>query len=176
VEENIDFALPKRDRVVCGPPQPRTGKEHRLSRVSTPAVGATLLLGVCLLAVAWQRPVTGTGSIHPSVEITSVPLAGTDDPAKQIVIYAKGLTAWWVQPFADHPFTKIQQDATWYSSTHPGAEYAALLVGPDFHPPPTSDLLPSEGVIASAVVRGEVGVWQRWWFPLVCLIGGALLA
>ncbi|HYA63440.1 MAG TPA: sensor histidine kinase [Candidatus Sulfotelmatobacter sp.] len=80
-----------------------------------------------------------------------------------------------MQPFADHPFTKIETDSTWSNTTHPGTEYAALLVGPDFRPPSTADVLPTEGVIASAVVRGEIGFWQKWWFPLVCLIAGALV-
>jgi len=94
---------------------------------------------------------------------------------QQIVIYAKGETKWWVQPLADHPFTKIDLYSRWSSSTHPGAEYAALLVGPDFHPPPTADALPTEGVFASAVTKGEVAFRHRWWFLPVCVIAGVAL-
>jgi hypothetical protein len=37
-----------------------------------------------------------------------------------------------------------------------GYEYAALLVGPDYHPPPTMDVLPPKGgaVVLAAVVKG----------------------
>ena len=37
-----------------------------------------------------------------------------------------------MQPLADEPFTKIQLDSTWRSSTHIGTEYAALLVDPGY--------------------------------------------
>src|ERR1700722_1352021 len=60
---------------------------------------------------------------RPVIEFTSIAVAGAGDPDKlsairgrvsgarpgqQIVLYAKGETAWWVQPFANQPFTKIQ--------------------------------------------------------------------
>jgi signal transduction histidine kinase len=82
--------------------------------------------------------------------------------------------AWYVQPFTDQPFTKIQPDATWKNSTHLGTEYAALLVEPEYRPPARADVLPTKGggVIAIAVVRGEVRLlvplfWQTWWFRLL---------
>jgi signal transduction histidine kinase len=124
----------------------------------------------------------------PAIEFTSVPLAGEDDPkqlyiikgrvmgaqpGEQIVLYAKGQSTWWVQPFADHPFTKIQGDSVWNSQTHPGIEYAALLVGPDYHPQFTADVLPTEGVLASAVSKGRLPFWEKWWFPFLCMIAGA---
>lgn len=150
---------------------------------------AILLAGMSTLLVGCGSSGIRLGSaVPPKIEFTSVPLAGADNPEKvsaiegrvvgaqagqQIVIYARGQTTWWVQPLANQPFTKIQNNSTWSSSTHPGVEYAALLVGPDFHPPLTADVLPTEGVFASAVTKGELALWQRWWFPLVCLIGGA---
>ncbi len=54
--------------------------------------------------------------------------------------------------------------------THPGVAYAALLVGPDFHPPLTTDVLPTEGVIASAVTEGTPPLWRRWWFLSACAL------
>jgi signal transduction histidine kinase len=123
----------------------------------------------------------------PTIEFTSVPTAGAGNTEKlsaikgrvigahgdqQIVLYAKGETAWWVQPFANQPFTKIQPDTKWSSHTHPGTEYAALLVGPDFQPPPTADALPTAGVVAFAVTHGEPAFWLRWWFPFICVIAG----
>jgi len=123
----------------------------------------------------------------PTIRFTSVPLAGRDNPEKlstikgrvigaqpglRIVLYARGQKTWWVQPFADNPFTEIQSNSTWSSSTHPGAEYAALLVGRVFHPPPTADVLPTEGVFAVAVTKGALPFRQRWWFyPLWALFG-----
>jgi signal transduction histidine kinase len=96
-------------------------------------------------------------------------------PGQRIVLYAGGTPTWWVQPFADQPFTEIHPDLSWSSSTHPGAEYAALLVGPDFHPPQITDALPREGVLASAVTKGLPPVWQRLWFVELCLTTAAFL-
>lgn len=95
-------------------------------------------------------------------------------PGQQIVLYARS-GAWYVQPFTDRPFTKIQPDATWRNSTHLGTEYAALLVAPEYRPPAMIDALPNKGggVIAVAVVPGEVRMlipvfWHTWWFRLSC--------
>jgi signal transduction histidine kinase len=131
---------------------------------------------------------TGKGAAGPKIEFTSIPLAGADNPGKlfdiegrvtgarpgqQIVIYCKGETKWWVQPRADQPFTKIESDSKWSNLTHPGTEYAALLVEPDFQPPLTADALPTAGVLASVVAKGEVAFWHRWWFLPLCVIVGA---
>ncbi|HUB02718.1 MAG TPA: sensor histidine kinase [Terriglobales bacterium] len=94
---------------------------------------------------------------------------------QQIVIYARGATEWWVQPRADEPFTQVDSHSKWSTSTHPGAEYAALLVGPDFQPPATADVLPTAGVVASAITKGEVALWYRWWFVPLCVLFGALV-
>ena len=86
-------------------------------------------------------------------------------PGQRIVVYARsGL--WWVQPFADQPFTSIQKDLKWSTSTHLGYEYAALLVEPTFQALPTIDALPARGgsVVAVTVVKGLPPFWQRWWF------------
>jgi signal transduction histidine kinase len=127
----------------------------------------------------------------PSIEFINVPFAGDDNPKKtstisgrviggkpgqRIVLYARGHTQWWIQPFADTPFTTIDARAHWSNDTHPGMEYAALLVGPDFHPPPTTDVLPTQDVFATAVVKGELPLWERWWFGLICLLAAAPIA
>jgi signal transduction histidine kinase len=148
--------------------------------------GSVFLVLVCILMAGCHRPQNSTGSgTGPAIEFTGVPVAGADNPAKlstikgrviggqpgqQIVLYAKGEKVWWVQPFADQPFTQIQKDSNWKNMTHPGTQYAALLVGPKFRPPRTPDVLPSEGVIAVAVTEGAPVFWQRWWFPFACLI------
>lgn len=127
----------------------------------------------------------------PSLEFTLVPPAdagGTDRlgtiagrvggalPGQQIVLYARS-GAWYVQPFADRPFTTIEADSTWKSSTHLGTEYAALLVDPDYRPPATMDALPSPGAGVSAVatVEGEPVFWRTRWFQLSCLLAAVLV-
>ena len=90
---------------------------------------------------------------------TSAPIGGRVTGARagqQIVLFAKA-GIWWVQPTKVEPFTAIQPDSTWTSSTHLGTEYAALLVEAGYRPPPTTDVLPSEGgeVVAVKIVSGE---------------------
>ena len=58
------------------------------------------------------------------------PIAGRVKGARKgqrIVLFARS-GMWWVQPLAADPFTKIQPDSRWRSTTHPGSAYAALLV------------------------------------------------
>jgi signal transduction histidine kinase len=126
----------------------------------------------------------------PTVEFTRVPLAEAGNPNKlvpiagrvsgaqpgqRVVLYAKAADTWWVQPLAIQPFTEIQSNSKWRNSVHPGTDYAALLVGPDFQPPSRADTLPTAGVIASAVTPGAPVWWRRWWFPVICLSAAGLI-
>jgi hypothetical protein len=74
---------------------------------------------------------------------------------QQIVLYSKS-GQWWVQPLADEPFTKIQPDGNWLATIHMGTEYAALLVGPGYHPAAILNALPTRGgnIAAVAIVKG----------------------
>jgi hypothetical protein len=109
--------------------------------------------------------------LKPNVQITLVPAANPGGPVQldfiegrangakpgqQIVLYARS-GIWWIQPFANQPFTKIQPDSTWKNSTHLGTDYAALLVEPGFHPAAKITALPAEGngVVAIAVSIGQ---------------------
>lgn len=76
-------------------------------------------------------------------------------PGQQIVVYARS-GPWWVQPWPDRPFISIQADSTWSTETHLGDEYAALLVDPGYHPPPTMDVAPTRGgsVVTLNIVKG----------------------
>ena len=65
-------------------------------------------------------------------------------PGQRIVLYARS-GEWWIQPFADQPFTTIQADSSWKTRTHPGTAYAAVLVDASFHPNPKTDVLPERG-------------------------------
>ena len=113
---------------------------------------------------------TRQASTKASIEFNAIPQAEEGAPDKtspisgrvigghagqRIVLYAKS-GIWWVQPTVDQPFTTIQSNSTWTNSTHPGTEYAALLVGPGYRPPPTTEVLPSEGgeVVAVKTVQG----------------------
>ena len=137
----------------------------------------------CLLLCGCRSQPVDAG---PSVVFTRIPLAGEGGPDKfdvieghvagahpeqQIVLYARSGT-WYVQPYADQPFTRIRPDGTWSNSTHLGTEYAALLVGPDYRPPTQVDALPKAGggVIAVAFAEGEPAIWRRWWFQLACAL------
>jgi signal transduction histidine kinase len=138
-----------------------------------------LWLGLCvLLAGCGQR----NAKVGPSIEFTKVPLAGHGGPdrldtiegrvvqarpGQQIVLFARW-GPWWVQPLADQPFSKIQPDSTWRSSTHFGTEYAAVLVDPGYRPQPTMEVLPSvgAGVIVVAITKGRAVFWQTGWFML----------
>jgi len=146
--------------------------------------GSLLVIICCLLLSSCRSEKTNA---PPSVEFSRVPLldeGGTGKialiegrvtgarPGQQIVLFARS-GAWYVQPFTDQPFTKIQPDSTWRNSTHLGTEYAALLVEPGYLPPDKTDSLPTPGgnVIAVAIVPGEVKLlvpvfWQTWWFRL----------
>jgi hypothetical protein len=73
-------------------------------------------------------------------------------PGDRIVLFARS-GFWYVQPFQLEPFTSIAADGTWTASTHLGAEYAAMLVGPGYQPPRTLEALPPVGGPVIAVTR-----------------------
>lgn len=153
---------------------------------------SVLLLAIsCMVFSGCRAPHTNAG---PTIEFTKVPLAEEGGPEKldviegrvigdhpylKIILFARS-GAWYVQPFANQPFTQIQADSSWRSTTHLGTEYAALLADSEYQPPPVIDALPREGggVIAVARVKGEPVFWQRWWFLLLCALAclSALLA
>jgi len=131
----------------------------------------TLCLCVLLPFAAWfsgcRKPIVQP---DPVVEFTTIPPAAQGGrervayiagrvsgarPGQQIVVYARS-GPWWVQPWPDKPFIPIKADSTWGTPTHLGFEYAALLVDPGFHPPPTMDTAPVRGgaVVAVQNVKG----------------------
>ena len=129
-----------------------------------------LLLGTQSL-VLFAGCATRSFAGRPSIEFSVIPIAQEGGPDKQspisghvtgarpgqrIVLFAKS-GIWWVQPTVDEPFTPIKPDSSWTGSTHLGTEYAALLVQPGYHPPPTLEVLPPEGgdVIAVKTVQGK---------------------
>lgn len=126
-----------------------------------------VLLALCIALTSCQSRKSDTG---PSIEFSKIPpaaqggrervdtIAGRVRNARsgqQIVIYAHS-GPWWVQPWPDRPFIPIKADSTWSTETHLGFEYAALLVEPDYHPPPTLDVAPTPvgGVALVKIVKG----------------------
>ena len=135
---------------------------------------SVLFLLLCILLSACR---SRQADARPSIEFSRVPGAfesGSDAidiiegqvigarPGQQIVLYARN-GAWWVQPLVNEPFTKIQPDSKWTNSTHLGTEYAALLVEPDYRPPPSIEVLPKEGngVAAVAIADGASAVHSK---------------
>jgi hypothetical protein len=129
------------------------------------AINFTLALVTLLSACHSQKAPTG-----PTIQFTKIPPAAQGGrervdtisgrvtgahPGQQIVVYARS-GPWWVQPWPDKPFIPIQADFTWGTSTHLGFEYAAMLVEPGYHPPPTMDTAPTPGgsVVSVSVVKG----------------------
>jgi hypothetical protein len=158
----------------------RRQKESRVFERALLALICLLPLGGC------SRRQTDLG---PSIQFTKIPQAEQGGrpilesiegnvtgarPGQRIVLYAWS-GAWYVQPWADQPFTDIQPDSKWSNSTHLGTKYAALLVEPEYSPPAVTDLLPSLGgaVVAVASTPGTPAFWQMWWFR--SLVGLACL-
>ena len=164
---------------------------------SAPLAASVSMLSLCFLLGGCEARRTDTQVAGPAIEFTGVPAISRNDaagdasklstikgraigarPGQQIVLYARALNeydqlSWFVQPLVREPWTKIQPDSTWKNSTHPGTEYAALLVEPGFQPPWTTRSLPTQGVVAVAISQGRPPVWQSWWFPLVCVLAVA---
>ena len=163
-------------------------------KIRDPMRLAALSYGLVIPLILFSSCRAGQASDGPSIEFTRIPQAeqgGTPrldtiegrvigaQPKQQIVLYARS-GSWWIQPFADQPFTGIQPDSSWSNSTHLGTEYAAILVDPEYRPPSVTYMLPAEGdgVVAVAVTRGAPQFWQTWWFRLLSVLafGFALLA
>lgn len=142
-----------------------------------------LLFIFCISAFSCSSPENST---EPYIKFSQIPMAevgGTvrlesiegrvfnSSPQYKIVIYTRS-GEWYVQPFADKPFTDIRANSTFSTLVHLGTEYAAVLVKPEFVPKPKITGLPEKGgdVIAVAVVNGTPMYWQTWWFRTILLL------
>lgn len=146
-----------------------------------------VLLGRIFLALSCSLLLGGCGGRQgdggPTIDFNKIPHADKGDtqdldeiggrvngavPGQRIILYARS-GPWYVQPYVDQPFTSIQTDLTWSNATHPGTEYAALLVEPGYQPPSVTDVLPTRGgaVVAVAVTKGRPAFWQTWWFRVL---------
>src|SRR5215475_10978787 len=158
----------------------QTALEH-VRRCRFFLVAGTVGIVLCFAAGCASTPAEPTLSIN----FTSIPAANPGGPLTtgsiagrvngphdglKLVLYAKS-RRWYVQPYADQPFTAIKPDSSWGSPTHLGTDYAALLVQPEYVPPPVMDVIPNAGgpVLAVAVTEGTPPVWRRWWFRLLLI-------
>jgi hypothetical protein len=117
----------------------------------------------CAILLALAALLSGCRSAKsnqaPQIEFTHIPPAAQGGrervdtisgrvtgarPGQQIVLYARS-GPWWVQPWPGQPFISIGAGSNWSTPTHLGFEYAALLVDPGYHPPPTMDVAPAPG-------------------------------
>jgi len=78
-------------------------------------------------------------------------------PGERIVVYSKTDGRWGLQPPSGQPFTNIESNGHWQTSTLLGTEYAALLVDSTYNPPEQTELLPNvgTGVAAVSTVKGQ---------------------
>jgi len=78
-------------------------------------------------------------------------------PGERIVVYSKTDGRWGLQQTSGQPFTKIENNGRWRTSTILGIQYAALLVDDTYNPPELTESLPSvgAGVAAVATVTGQ---------------------
>ena len=85
-------------------------------------------------------------------------VSGVQDESKvKVVIYCYTGGKWWVQPYADNPYTDVQ-GGKWSTDIHLGHQYAALLVNPStYKPTATAHNLPGigHGVLARVQVNGR---------------------
>ncbi len=141
----------------------RRNSQDALSRNISFALLSVLILlfSACGAPKTAQSPVIEFTKIPPAaqggrerVDTIAGRVAGAR-PGQQIVVYARS-GPWWVQPWPDKPFIPIQADSTWTTETHLGFEYAAMLVEPTYHPPPTMDIAPTSGgaVVAVKIEKG----------------------
>src|SRR5215831_17756733 len=164
-------------------------KNTKSSRIVPICLSALLALLLCiLLSGCHSRLHAG-----PTIEFTKVPVLRVGGPnnldtiegratgiraGQQIVLYVKSDGLWWVQPFTARPFTNIQADSRWKSSTHLGTDYAALLVEHGYTPPDTLEALPTlgAGVVTIAITNATLPLWETSWFRLSIVVSVGLLA
>lgn len=62
------------------------------------------------------------------------------DPSTMDVVFYALTNQWYVQPFVDAPFTKINADGSWSSSTNPWSTLVVLLVNPATYTPQATEI------------------------------------
>jgi len=60
-----------------------------------------------------------------------------------------------MQPLVETPFTNIQGDSTGKNKTHPGTDYAALLVNRGYDPPSSPEDLPASSKVEAPTLSRQ---------------------
>src|SRR5215510_4603872 len=134
------------------------------SRPNIVARGKKLfVLAVCALLSACN---SSSSSSAPAIVFSRVPAATQEAPGKtdtiegratgvrpgqRIILYSKTDGRWGLQSRSGQPFTNIESNGRWRTSTQLGIEYAALLVDPPYNPPEQSEFLPNVGAGVAAL-------------------------
>src|SRR5579863_6799158 len=151
--------------ISCDPTAPARAIRRLAGRWAVAAIIGSLATGCS----------TPDRGVPPSIEFTMLPPAGEGSSeitypiqgrvkgarkGQKVVLFACDGT-WWVQPFVEKPFTAIEQDSTWKSSTHPGSAYAALLVDADYKPAATLNELPPIDGSIHAIAKADEAILQH---------------
>jgi hypothetical protein len=121
-------------------------------------IGAICLSPFCTSANAAIQ-VPGSAAASPAITLNAPPPSATtlsgyvsnaNPDIVKVVVYVF-TNAWYVQPFANAPYTSIAPDGSWTTFTHPWNQIVALVVDPSlFDPSPVLYTHPSlqAGVLA----------------------------
>ncbi len=87
-----------------------------------------------------QAPSVMLNTPSPGASQLSGRVSGVDNSKYKVVIYAL-TNQWYVQPFADAPYTNIiSSDGSWSSSTNPWQSLVVLLVDPNIYKPAATEI------------------------------------
>lgn len=75
------------------------------------------------------------------------------DPRKHCVIVYAGTDHWYIQPYRNNYYTRIESDGTWRTGTHLGYEYAILVTEKTYKATADIDSLPPPGGKILAVLK-----------------------
>jgi hypothetical protein len=78
-------------------------------------------------------------------------------PGQRIVVFSRIDGRWGLQTTSGQPFTNIDSNGHWQTSTVLGIEYAALLVDSTYNPPEQTESLPNvgTGIAAVSTAKGQ---------------------
>jgi len=130
----------------------------------------TLILTIFGMLTCYGQ--SDTPSEELTIRVTTVPPRDTGGPDKlgkiagtvtgrcascRLILFAKGGDIWYVQPWADSPFTEVLANGKWESETHLGLEYGVVLAEASYLPPSQTDSLPSvKGEVRAVVTVGGI--------------------
>lgn len=129
------------------PPDPPSPES--LTDVTSTSVSPDIIISFHEVPELWEGPGRPAG--------VSGMVSGVPTPAQFKIVLYSYTNHWHVQPFKTDPFTDVNAGGAWQNVSHPGTQYAALLVRPSYRPPPETASLPHVGgdVIAKAILSSR---------------------